>query len=233
MSHVNSPDSQTSTVARRVLKLLKWLLISVPLGVIGYMQGPAAFEDIHRRACAWPEFPRSIAHWFGDCSVATVAVPVATPPARPVGFESAVELPASYPNEYWRAASPDEIRWMEGDWCFQTINFRSRMAIRDGVVERTVASSIDRTAQPSFEGKRVTRYHAYVSSRGLYRLRDVEQKEAGIYLQHDAAQPRVLQEFSRGIADDGSVRTDKKFLVLDCNRCTVTRDDDLDVYTCR
>lgn len=47
---------------------------------------------------------------------------------------------------------------MEGDWCFQTINFRARMAVRDDVVERTVASSVDRTAQLSFEGEKVTRY---------------------------------------------------------------------------
>lgn len=232
MSRVSGPGSRSRTTAHLVYRLLKWATVTVPLGLIGYMQGPAAFEDIHNRACGWPGYPQAVAGWFRHCPD-PAAAPAAALPTRPARFDNAVDLPTSYPKEYWRAASPEAIRWMDGDWCFQTINFRARMAVRNGLVERVVASSADRSAELSFVGKGITRYRAFISNHGVFRLRDVDGKASGIFFQRTDARPRALQEFSRSILDDGSVRTDKKLLVLDCNRCTVTREGALDTYSCR
>ncbi len=231
MSRREDHGAERQTGFSRLASWLKLIIISIPLAIIGFLQGPSAFEDIHHRACGWTGNWNRIAEWIEPClkavpnsAVASPTLPEtreATKPTRPEGFEKPVELSATYPGEIWRAARSEEIAWMEGEWCFQTVSLRAKMVVREGLVERAAVSSIVDQDASSFEGKVITRYAAFVSNRGVFRLKDTAGKGSAIFYQHNEQDPRALYEFTRSLSDDGSVRTGKKYQALDCHKCRV------------
>jgi hypothetical protein len=129
-----------------------------------------------------------------------------------------VDLPGSYPGEVWKAASVEQLTWLEDEWCYPTIpGFKSRFRVIDGVHERQNTGSMPKPFTTEW-----WKTKTYMSNNGVLRIWYEDSDLPGNYVFFTAGKTAEWHENERYTNDDGSVRSGKKRLVLSCKRCTVS-----------
>ena len=115
-----------------------------------------------------------------------------------------VDLPGSYPGEKWRPATVKDFDWLQDEWCYPALaGFRSRFRVQNGVLARQNVG---------------------------VRLRYVHSDWPGSYVDREPGKTAEWREKERSAADDGTISSGKKRLVLSCRRCRLSSDGS--TYTC-
>lgn len=209
-----STPPRPSTVRRVVAWVLSGGLLGLILIVLQLMQGPQTVASFHEWTCGRSSFWKGLAERLGDCATYIQKQPATSlilpSAAAPRGFEKAIALPSTYPGEFWRSANGDDLSWLVGEWCYSATH-RFLIRISAGKVIRESDGT---------NGERFIRtYSAFVSSNGVFRLRDDEGKLPGIFINYSGQRDaNVLHEFGRSVADDGTVKAGKRYQALRCKQ---------------
>jgi hypothetical protein len=130
------------------------------------------------------------------------------------------ELPASYAGEIWKRATVSDFEWLEDDWCYPSLpGFRTRFRVQDG----TLARQNEGTKPERFATDWV-KAEAFVSNRGVLRLRYESGDWPGTYIDREGNKTAEWREGERYARDDGTVTSGNKRLVLSCRRCRLSQD---------
>ncbi|MCK7591061.1 hypothetical protein M0G43_10790 [Subsaxibacter sp. CAU 1640] len=128
-----------------------------------------------------------------------------------------VELPDAYPNEVWKNEDVANLTWLQDEWFYPTIpNFYTRFKIENNTLFQQNEGYNPDVLTEWIEVK------VFVSDKGLLRLRYVSNDWPGTFIRKPDTKNSEYQNFERGVADDGSVTTDKARLVLSKTRCKIT-----------
>ncbi len=166
--------------------------------------------------------------WAAVGGLGTVAAALSAPSAvqefvrwsgETAARAGSVDLPSSFPNEYWKVARPADFAWLEDDWCYPTLpGFTTSFRVIDGALQRQ-----NRGQQPSPFVTEWVDTKVYVSSLGMIRIWH-QNDWPGSYVHYTPGKTAEWRENERYGHDDGSISAGDKRLVLSCSRCTVSAD---------
>jgi len=173
--------------------------------------------------------------WAGIAAVGVLAGALAIVPQfeglrqfvlqRRAAFGS-VDLPGSYLGETWRPATVKDFDWLQDEWCYPALaGFRSRFRVQNGVLARQNVG-----AKPKAFVTEWVSADVFISNRGIIRLRYVNSDWPGTYVDREPGKTAEWRESERSAADDGTISSGKKRLVLSCGRCRLSSDGS--TYSC-
>lgn len=136
------------------------------------------------------------------------------------GTIGTVEIDGTYPGESWKPAKKDQYSWLEDEWCYGSDpSFVSRFKLEGSELFR------------QNEGGRIyiktewVPVTVYISNHDVLRFK--YPKDAAWpadFVDFDPALPAEWHEYTRNVHDDGSVSSNKKYLVVSCKRCAISSD---------
>jgi hypothetical protein len=167
--------------------------------------------------------------WAGVGVVGTLAGALAIVPQIDAAREwvlhwlerrGSVELEASYENEIWRGATSEQFAWLQDEWCYPSLrNFRSRFKVERGALFRQNDGGRPDAFQTDWVGTTV-----HISDRKVLRIGYVTKDWPVDFILYEPENTAEFREYQRYVADDGTVSSGDKRLVLSCTRCRLSRD---------
>lgn len=127
-----------------------------------------------------------------------------------------VDLPNSHPNEEWRVASKTDFGWLEGTWCYESLEgFRAAYEVHDkGLRQRN---------QPDYPAPEKTEWitaDVYASNTGLIQLIYRDADWPSYFIKPLDKMYGSYYGNTRHSLDDGTVVSGTKVHALSCTRCT-------------
>ncbi|MEZ5998092.1 MAG: hypothetical protein R3B98_05310 [Hyphomonas sp.] len=136
-----------------------------------------------------------------------------------VGARGTVDLPATYDGETWRAASQADYQWLLADWCYPTLgDFKSSFRMSGSQAQRRNTSDSPKVDTGWINIK------VYKSNHDLIRVWHEDPDMPGAYFRTATRDGLSGYENDRRQNDAGEISDGKKFLILNCQRCTVSVD---------
>jgi len=141
--------------------------------------------------------------------------------------KGSVTLAGSYPNEIWRAATPDEVSWLAGEWCYPSLrDFRTRFRIAGGTLQRQNEGRNPKPFRTEWTNTKV-----YASNTGLLRIAHDDPNMPASIVNVTSGKTAEWRESERYVNEDGTTRSGQSRLVLSCTRCRLSRDGT--TYACQ
>lgn len=130
------------------------------------------------------------------------------------------DLPGSYPNERWRSVDPEDVNWLQDEWCYPALRgFRSRFVVSDGKLLRKNAGA------EWIEVKSIYLSKGKADTGSLLRIQ--YPKTSGLqidFIAFDPGNTAEWREHQRFTSHDGTVRSEGNRLALSCNQCFMSGD---------